>query len=98
MLRAVAERMQASMRPGDIVGRFGGDEFIVVVRGADERTDASVVERLRGALAEPVVWPGGGWSPMASIGVARGFPATTPPPSWPGPITRCSPRSASTRP
>jgi diguanylate cyclase (GGDEF)-like protein/PAS domain S-box-containing protein len=72
VLRAVAERMQASMRPGDIVGRFGGDEFIVVVRGADERTDASVVERLRGALAEPVIWPGGGWSPMASIGVARG--------------------------
>jgi len=34
-LRLVADVLMASIRPGDLVVRWGGDEFVVVLRGAD---------------------------------------------------------------
>jgi diguanylate cyclase (GGDEF)-like protein/PAS domain S-box-containing protein len=74
VLRTVADRLNAAMRPGDIVGRFGGDEFLLVVTGLDEEADAGLVARIEGALVEPITWPGGSWSPAASIGIAHGVP------------------------
>ena len=35
VLRAVAERLTAGVRPADTVARLGGDEFVVLVEGAD---------------------------------------------------------------
>jgi diguanylate cyclase (GGDEF)-like protein/PAS domain S-box-containing protein len=50
MLQAVASRLRSALRDHDVLARFGGDEFIVVMQG--EPVD--VAERLRKAIHPPV--------------------------------------------
>lgn len=59
VLRAVARRLRASVRRYDIVGRWGGEEFIVVVPGiADERVLRRIGEAVRRAVGgTPVPLP-----------------------------------------
>ncbi len=52
VLREFARRMQASMRQYDAIGRYGGEEFLVVLPGCDEEGTAAQGERMRHALAE----------------------------------------------
>jgi diguanylate cyclase (GGDEF)-like protein len=70
MIREVAQRLLASVRIGDFVGRFGGDEFIVVAEDVGGPQEAGHLgERLLGAIAQPL--PGLGARVItASIGVA----------------------------
>jgi diguanylate cyclase (GGDEF)-like protein/PAS domain S-box-containing protein len=51
VLREVARRKSASIRPYDAVGRYGGEEFLVVLPGCDGAEALGVAERLRHALA-----------------------------------------------
>jgi diguanylate cyclase (GGDEF)-like protein/PAS domain S-box-containing protein len=74
VLNAVADRLAAAVRPGDTVGRFGGDEFVVVCRGAPREVEGQIVERLRAVFAEPIEVDGTCWQPGASLGVARPEP------------------------
>jgi diguanylate cyclase (GGDEF)-like protein len=54
LLIKVAERLRATIRPGDLVSRFGGDEFLVLCCGlADEQAIEAVAERLRQELSQP---------------------------------------------
>ncbi len=46
-LRVLAGCLQFCVRPGDVVGRFGGEEFVVVMPGADEDAGVVIAERLR---------------------------------------------------
>ncbi len=46
-LQLIAQHIQHSMRPSDIAGRFGGEEFVVLLPGTDEQDAARVAERLR---------------------------------------------------
>jgi diguanylate cyclase (GGDEF)-like protein/PAS domain S-box-containing protein len=71
VLRAVADRLKAAVRPTDEIGRYGGDEFVAVCHGVGRADQAAVVGRLAAVLEIPVTWPGGSWVPRASIGVAR---------------------------
>ena len=50
LIREVAQRMKSVLRDGDVLARFGGDEFIVVLSG--EPVD--VAQRLRRAIHPPV--------------------------------------------
>jgi diguanylate cyclase (GGDEF)-like protein/PAS domain S-box-containing protein len=51
LLKQVAERLSASVRPGDMLARMGGDEFMVVVNGVTEDQVAmNVAERLGRSL------------------------------------------------
>lgn len=57
-LREVARSMRASLRPYDSVGRFGGEEFLVVIPGADQEVAVRAAERIRvsiGSNARPRV-------------------------------------------
>jgi diguanylate cyclase len=51
VLRAVTRRWSAALRETDVLGRIGGDEFAVVLEGADEAAAVDVVRRLEVALA-----------------------------------------------
>jgi diguanylate cyclase (GGDEF)-like protein len=55
VLIALANRLRACVRSGDLIGRIGGEEFAVVVRGGAGRA-ADLASRIRGAVAyEPVL-------------------------------------------
>lgn len=73
VLRVVAERLKAQVRPGDTVGRFGGDEFVIVcpdVRQLD--SVVAIAERLGTTFAEPVPVGDDEVVATASIGIAVG--------------------------
>jgi diguanylate cyclase (GGDEF)-like protein/PAS domain S-box-containing protein len=74
VLRAVGRRLRSAVRPGDDVGRFGGDEFVLVCRGVDPGMEGHLVDRLAASLTDPVAVAGGQWRPAASIGCARAEP------------------------
>lgn len=54
-LRTVAHKMQALVRPYDAIGRYGGDEFLLILPGCDRTNLASLAGRLRSSLIEPSV-------------------------------------------
>ncbi len=70
MIREVAQRLTTTVRDNDFVGRFGGDEFIVVAENIGDPIQAGHLgERLLGAIAQPL--PGLGARVItASIGIA----------------------------
>lgn len=70
LLRAVSERLRSTVRPGDLVARFGGDEFVVVCQGVSA-SDAQVVARRVLDVLEGSAGPFDGHLPApASIGIA----------------------------
>ncbi|HYI54609.1 MAG TPA: diguanylate cyclase, partial [Microlunatus sp.] len=55
VLRTVADRMQRTVRAGDVVARLGGDEFLVLMEPLDEQASGVfVAERVVAAIAEPL--------------------------------------------
>ena len=74
LLQVVADRLQMATRGGDLVGRLGGDEFLVVCRniGTDEEV-AAIAERLLVAVKAPIGLDGREHVVSMSIGVAFGI-------------------------
>jgi diguanylate cyclase (GGDEF)-like protein len=70
MIREVARRLSSTIRPTDFVGRFGGDEFIIVAEALGDTSEAgNLGARLLDTVAQPL--PGLGSRVItASIGVA----------------------------
>ena len=54
MLIEVAHRLEQSLRPGDMVARWGGDEFVILLDGSDCAQARVVAERLRQTVAQPI--------------------------------------------
>jgi len=71
VISEAARRMSEAVRVYDAVGRYGGEEFIVVLPGADLQTAGRVAERLRRAICErSVASKVGALDVSASLGVA----------------------------
>lgn len=76
VLKEVASVLQGNLREGEIIGRFGGEEFIVALPGAGEDRARNIAERLRRAVEQidmPVIHP---LSLSITIGIAAVAPGS----------------------
>ncbi|WP_433831253.1 diguanylate cyclase [Actinoplanes sp. CA-015351] len=70
VLRTAAARLRGAVRGEDVVGRVGGDEFLVICPGADDAGAAEIRDRIVAGLSEPIAWSGHVLRVGVSIGVA----------------------------
>lgn len=73
VLREVASRLESACRADDVVGRWGGEEFLIVAPSTDSAGAAALGERFRAAAAAtPIQVRGDEISITVSIGAAAG--------------------------
>ena len=80
VLFAVAEVLRARLRPTDLVGRYGGEEFTIVLPGTDVAGARVASERVRRAVEElELALPDGRPLPKVSVslGIAEAGAETT---------------------
>lgn len=71
LLQAVAQRFHSALLPGDILARFGGDEFIVMARnGPGQPGPDELARRIQASISEPIVLGGAEIRVSTSVGVA----------------------------
>jgi diguanylate cyclase (GGDEF)-like protein len=71
VLRNVANAMRAAVRSTDLVGRLGGEEFVVLLPGTSIVAARTLAEKLRARLqGSPTRWENGIIACTASIGMA----------------------------
>lgn len=70
LLVKVAERLQGATRRGDVVARFGGDEFAIACEGVQYQDVVAVTRRVRDSLDAPIDVGGRAVRVSASIGIA----------------------------
>jgi two-component system cell cycle response regulator len=72
VLREVARRLLASVRSYDFVGRYGGEEFLIVLNNCDPASAPNRAEQMRAAIANrEVVTAAGPVAVTMSFGVLR---------------------------
>ena len=70
LLRAVAERLKATVREGDLLARLGGDEFAVLLEDVENpREVETLARRITGAFKEPFQAGGRQLSIAVSVGI-----------------------------
>ncbi len=70
VLKEVARRLKADLRPYDVVGRYGGEEFLVILPGCNLTTGARRADEIRTLVAKgPITTPFGTTSATVSMGV-----------------------------
>ncbi|NYS78038.1 GGDEF domain-containing protein [Halomonas glaciei] len=71
VLIKIAEACAASLRPSDVIGRFGGEEFVVALPNTNPNDAQIIAERLKKKVAElPLKEEMSELSPSVTIGVA----------------------------
>ncbi len=75
LLKAVGDIVQDCVRPTDVVARFGGDEFVILLVQINQVEDAiAVAQRIRQRFAEPLDLQGHQLFTNSSIGIVIGGP------------------------
>ncbi len=72
-LITVASRLQAGLRHGDILGRWGGEEFLIVLPDTEATVAGVIAERLRDAVASSPISLGSGGDAITvtvSVGIS----------------------------
>jgi diguanylate cyclase (GGDEF)-like protein len=70
VLRGVARVLACQVREGDMVARFGGEEFVLLLENADGQAAVAVAQRIRRQLASMHIEATGGMAVTASFGIA----------------------------
>lgn len=71
VLQMLCQRIQHNLREGDILARFGGEEFAILLLNADDKTALSIAERIRINIGqEPFTTEAGELKVTISIGLA----------------------------
>jgi two-component system cell cycle response regulator len=77
VLREAAQRLQTSLRSYDAVGRYGGEEFLVVLPGGTQASAMQLAERLRATMcAQSIEFNEGSLCVTMSLGVTAVTPGT----------------------
>ena len=75
VLRACASRMESQLRTYDSIGRYGGEEFLIILPNADLVDVAVVAERLRESVGvAPIEIEGGECPVTVTLGVTTATP------------------------
>src|SRR5579863_1785807 len=70
VLQEVARRLKSDLRPYDVVGRYGGEEFLIILPGCDLITGARRADEIRNLVAkDPIFSPFGTTTATVSVGV-----------------------------
>jgi diguanylate cyclase (GGDEF)-like protein len=70
-LAELAERWRNAVRDGDLVTRYGGDEFVILLKNVANRDAVeTIVERLRAATMAPIAVAGRAVIISATVGIA----------------------------
>jgi diguanylate cyclase len=72
VLQLMATTIQANLRDGDLLGRIGGEEFGVFLKGATHDTAKVIAERIRRAVERATFMPDGAVHPL-SVSVGGAF-------------------------
>ena len=78
LLIEVAARLQEFAGPGDLVARFGGDEFVLLLPGVEEPQLAELANRVRTRMREPWETGAGRLALSVAVGSASGRPGADP--------------------
>jgi diguanylate cyclase (GGDEF)-like protein/PAS domain S-box-containing protein len=70
VLRQVADRLRSSVRATDTIGRYGGDEFVVICEDTDADAVGHVTDRILSSVKQPLEDVPNEYPVSASIGVA----------------------------
>jgi diguanylate cyclase (GGDEF)-like protein len=73
VLVKVASKLRACIRPQEALGRYGGEEFLVVLPGCSSSTAMAVGERMRKAIASQPEAIGGA---MLNLSISAGIAST----------------------
>jgi diguanylate cyclase (GGDEF)-like protein len=85
VLRRVVDRVRQCLRPTDMIGRYGGEEFVLLIQGIDATGAAGLVERIRGAIS------GADWSGLGTglkVSVSCGITSVRPTDTLDGVLAR----------
>jgi diguanylate cyclase (GGDEF)-like protein len=74
VLQAFADVLRDTLRDSDVAGRWGGEEFLLLLPGADEEGAAQLAERVRVGLSSRTIPSAPGLRVTASFGVAEYVP------------------------